>query len=226
MESCSFWPAFAVAVEPLVGRLVLVHPQRVKAIASAKLKNDRVDSATLAHLLRTNLLPESWKADADTRQLRELVRLRIDLGRQRARWKNRIHALLHAHGLRCPVSDLFGSAGRAWLSTAPLPPGTKPVLDSCLRTVEQCSEQIQVQEKNMRRHAQADPRVRWLTSIPGIGNYSALLFWPRLAPLSDSQRNGNCSATPGWCPRCGNRPTGNVAAASRAPARLACAGFW
>jgi hypothetical protein len=30
-------------VEPEVNWLVLVHPQRVKAIASAKLKNDRVE---------------------------------------------------------------------------------------------------------------------------------------------------------------------------------------
>ena len=43
----------------------MVHPQRVKAIAAAKLKNDRIDSATLAHLLRCDLLPEAWMADPD-----------------------------------------------------------------------------------------------------------------------------------------------------------------
>lgn len=183
VESCSFWPAFAEAVEPLVQRLVLVHPQRVKAIASAKLKNDRVDSATLAHLLRTNLLPEAWKADRDTRQLRELVRLRIDLGRQRARWKNRVHALLHAHGLRPPVSDLFGRAGRAWLGAVELPAGTQPVLASCLEMIEQCSQQIRIQEKSMQTCAQADPRVQWLTSIPGIGSYSALVLLAEIGPI-------------------------------------------
>src|ERR1039458_9951249 len=47
VEACGFWPAFREVVEPEVERLVLVHPQRVKAIASAKLKNDRVDSETL-----------------------------------------------------------------------------------------------------------------------------------------------------------------------------------
>jgi transposase len=183
VESCSFWPAFAEAVEPLVERLVLVHPQRVKAIASAKLKNDRVDSATLAHLLRTNLLPEAWRADPSTRQLRELVRLRIDLGRQRARWKNRVHALLHAHGLRPPVSDLFGRAGRAWLGTVGLPAGTKPVLASCLEMIDQCSQQIRVQEKRMKLCAQADPRVPWLRSIPGIGDYSALVLLAEIGPI-------------------------------------------
>jgi len=183
VESCSFWPAFAEAVESRVERLVLVHPQRVKAIASAKLKNDRVDSETLAHLLRTNLLPESWKADASTRQLRELVRLRIDLGRQRARWKNRVHALLHAHGLRCPVSDLFGRAGRAWLATVTLPAGTQPVLASCLERTDQYSQPIRIQERSMKRSAAVDPRVPWLTSIPGIGSYSALVLLAEIGPI-------------------------------------------
>ncbi|MER6076490.1 transposase [Streptomyces sp. NPDC001817] len=38
----------------------LVHPSRCKAIASARLKNDKVDAATLAQLLRADLLPEAW----------------------------------------------------------------------------------------------------------------------------------------------------------------------
>lgn len=50
VEACSFWQAFVDTVSPLVARLVLVHPQGVKAIAWAKLKNDRVDSETLARV--------------------------------------------------------------------------------------------------------------------------------------------------------------------------------
>ena len=76
VEACGFWPAFREVVEPEVERLVLVHPQRVKAIASAKLKNDRVDSETLAQLLRCDLLPESWKADRETQARRQQVRQR------------------------------------------------------------------------------------------------------------------------------------------------------
>jgi hypothetical protein len=89
VEASGFWPAFARGVAPESERLVMVHPQRVKAIASAKLENDRVDSATLAHLSRCDLLSEAWMADVPTQQLRLLVRLRITLGRQRARAKNR-----------------------------------------------------------------------------------------------------------------------------------------
>jgi len=104
-EASGFWPAFREVVEPEVKGLVLVHPQRVKAIASAKLKNDRVDSETLAHLLRCDLLPESWKADRETQGRRQQVRLRAALVRQRTRLKNQVHAVLHQQGLRSPVTD-------------------------------------------------------------------------------------------------------------------------
>ncbi|MCX5247920.1 hypothetical protein OG895_22360 [Streptomyces sp. NBC_00201] len=41
----------------------LVHPLRCKAIASARLKNDKADTAILAQLLRVDLLPEAlWEA--------------------------------------------------------------------------------------------------------------------------------------------------------------------
>jgi hypothetical protein len=57
----------------------LVHPTRCKAIASAKLKNDKVDARTLAHLLRTDLLPEAWIAPQPVRDQRALLRHRVAL---------------------------------------------------------------------------------------------------------------------------------------------------
>jgi hypothetical protein len=42
----------------------LVHPTQCKAIASARLNNDKVDAHILAQLLRADLLPEAWIAPA------------------------------------------------------------------------------------------------------------------------------------------------------------------
>ena len=42
--------------------------------ASARLKNDKVDAAILAQLLRADLLPEAWIAPPKVRQLRALLR--------------------------------------------------------------------------------------------------------------------------------------------------------
>jgi transposase len=54
----------------------LVHPLQCKAIASARLKNDKVDAVILAQLLRAGLLPEAWIAPPAVRQLRALLRHR------------------------------------------------------------------------------------------------------------------------------------------------------
>jgi transposase len=136
VEACGFWPAFREVVEPEVKRLVRVHPQRVKAIASAKLKNDRVDAATLAHLLRCDLLPESWKADRATQARRQQVRLRATLVRQRTRLKNQVHAVLHQQGLRSPVTDLFGRRGRQWLAQVKLPVQARESVNVCCRLID------------------------------------------------------------------------------------------
>ena len=75
----------------------LVHPLRCKAIASARLKNDKVDAAILAQLLRADLLPEAWIAPAKVRQLRALLRHRISLVRLGTQLRNRIHAVAADH---------------------------------------------------------------------------------------------------------------------------------
>ena len=110
VEACGFWPAFREVESRRWSDLVLVHPQRVKAIASAKLKNDRVDSATLADLLRCDLLPESWKADRETQGRRQQCACGPRWW-QRTRLKNQVHAVLHQQGLRSPVTDLSGKRG-------------------------------------------------------------------------------------------------------------------
>ncbi|MDI6902738.1 MAG: transposase [Methanocellales archaeon] len=54
----------------------LVNPGKTKAIASAKVKNDRLDAKMLAHLLRANLIAESHIPSKLIRDLRSLVRYR------------------------------------------------------------------------------------------------------------------------------------------------------
>ena len=57
----------------------LSHPLRTKAIASAKVKTNKVDSATLAHLLRSDLLPLSYVPQKPVRLNRELLHYRVSL---------------------------------------------------------------------------------------------------------------------------------------------------
>ena len=191
VEACSFWPAFKEAIETEVSQIHLVHPQRVKAIASAKLKNDRVDSATLAHLLRCDLLPAAWMADRETRERRQRVRLRISLGQHRAALKNQVHAILHQHGKRSEWSDVFGKQGRAWLKKLELPPAARAAMNTYCALIDEVSGHIEKQQREIAKMAKADPRAKWLATIPGIGVYSAMIL---LSEIGEVQRFSNAKA--------------------------------
>ena len=115
LETTSNWSFMYDLLATQVERVVLVHPKQVRAIAAARVKNDRLDTTTLAHLARTNLLPTSYAAPPDIRALREMVRHRAKLVRERIRNKNRIHRVLSIYNLQSPCTDLFGKCGRAFL---------------------------------------------------------------------------------------------------------------
>ena len=71
----------------------LAHPAKTKAIAHAKLKDDKVDSEVLADLLRTDMVYESFVPDRYYRDLRGLSRARIDAVRLGTGEKNKITAI-------------------------------------------------------------------------------------------------------------------------------------
>jgi transposase len=73
-EAAYGWGWLAELLEELELEPHLVHPSRCKAIASARLKDDRVDARTLAQLLRAELLPEAWIAPQAVRDQRGLLR--------------------------------------------------------------------------------------------------------------------------------------------------------
>jgi len=113
----------------------LVHPLQCKAIASARLKNDKVDAAILAQLLRADLLPEAWIAPAKVRQLRALLRHRASLVRLGTQLRNRIHAVAADHGYDRSASYWTGP-GRGWLAELDLPPSSREIVADCLAVID------------------------------------------------------------------------------------------
>lgn len=57
LEASYTWGPMYDWLDELVDEVILAHPAKVKAIADARIKTDKIDSETLAHLLRANLIP-------------------------------------------------------------------------------------------------------------------------------------------------------------------------
>lgn len=100
LEPVSQWYTYADLLESLGAEVRLAHPMKVKAIASARIKTDKIDAAVLTDLLRVNLLPEAYFASKEVRSWKEIVRFRASLLNLRTQVKNKIHAILHKHALR------------------------------------------------------------------------------------------------------------------------------
>ena len=83
-----------------VKQVVLAHPPRVKAIAAAEIKTDKIDARILAQLLRVGMIPEVYILPKEVRILKDIVRFRAFVVKIKTMVKNRIHDLLRkAHAL-------------------------------------------------------------------------------------------------------------------------------
>jgi transposase len=201
----------------------LVHSLRCKAIASARLKNDKAGAAILAQLLRADLLPEAWIAPPEVRQLRSLLRHRVALVRLRTLLRNRIHAIVADHGYDRP-GGCWSGPGRAWLASLELPAVSRELVEDDLALIGVLETVIDRLDWEIHQRGRSDPRVKVLTQLPGVGPFIALVI---LAEVGDVSRFGSAR---NWRPGRGSpRP---CAAATASPttgtspnrARCCCAG--
>jgi len=193
-EAAFGWSWLAELLEDYGFEAHMVHPLRCKAIASARLKNDRVDAAILAQLLRADLLPEAWIAPAKVRQLRALLRHRISLVRLATQARNRIHAVAADHGYDRSASYWTGP-GRGWLAELDLPAASREIITDCLAVIDGLAPVIDRIDGELHAHAKADPRVKVLRTLPGVGEFTALVM---VAEIGDVSRFGSARKLASW----------------------------
>jgi transposase len=124
---------------------------KVKGLAPLACKTDRIDAWVPAELSRRELLPAIWLPDPSVGAERERARFRLHLVRHRTSPKQRVHAILLAHGKPCPVSDLFGACGRALLARLELPEPWAGGVEASLGLIDELQRQIDACERELRR---------------------------------------------------------------------------
>jgi transposase len=185
LEATYGWEWLADLLQEAGYELHLAHPLRTKAIASARVKNDAVDAGTLAHLLRTGLLPEAYIAPRELRELRDLLRHRVALTRMRSALKNRAGSILAKQGIQRPFSDMFGPGGLRFLESLELADSPRSRLDSTLCLIADFTREIERTTREIDARAKADPYVEVLCQIRGVGRYIAMLV---IAEVGDVTR--------------------------------------
>ena len=161
-------------------------PKQVKAIAAARVKTDKIDATILAHLARADLLPTAYAPPVEIRELRDLVRHRSKLVRERTRHKNRIHTILSRYNLHSHCTDLFGKQGLAFLEKIKnnLSTTHQLMLDNFISLIDTLNERIKSVNKVVQSRAKDDPLTDKLTSMPGVGIYSAAVIMAEIGEIS------------------------------------------
>src|ERR1700751_902124 len=108
MEATLFSGWIFDTLKPYAAKLDMAHPAMVKAIATAKKKNDRIDARMIADLLRCNLLPKCHVASPEIRELRRLLRYRNLVVRESVRMQNKMAGLLMESGTPFIKEKLHG----------------------------------------------------------------------------------------------------------------------
>jgi len=158
----------------------LANPLKTKAIASARIKTDKIDSRILALLLRSDLIPKAHMPAKATREIREITRYHVSLTRVMTSLKNRVHAILAKYDIDSPilssVSDIFGKIGTKELRSLTLSPNHSRSLNGYLDLIEFIKNLLAMVKKEIAGIANEDETCTLLKSIPGIGDFLAVLI--------------------------------------------------
>lgn len=175
---------------PLVERVVVANPGKVKQIASARVKTDVRDTFILARLLAANLVPEVWVPPAHVRELRQLLSQRRQLVEMHTQIVNRMHSVAHRHHLTHERGKRFNQKNTAWQK------------DNRLSRIEQFQLELEMEnrvyiEKQISRigkevarmsHTQSwADSMTYLMQLPGFGVITAMTV---LAAIGEIQRFG------------------------------------
>lgn len=178
LEAGRNWQIVYDLLDEELKEVKLAHPYKVKAIASAKIKTDKIDSKILAHLLRSDLIPEAYAPSRETRKAKDILRQRMFFVRLRTKIKNRVFMILERHPeiSRPQVVDIFGKAGLLWLKNLKLSKPDDKLLKENLELLDNLNERITKTNHLVDELYKTHPYIKRLITIPGIGKFFSVLI--------------------------------------------------
>jgi transposase len=181
--------------------VLIADAQKVKGLAPLACKTDKIDARVLAQLSFHDLVPAIWLPDPAVRRERELARFRLHLVRHRTSLKNRIHDTLITFGKPCPVSDLFGHAGRELLDRLAIPDPWRRTVDASLQLIDELELQIARLTVELKRMGADHRYIPLLVTAPGFGWINAFTVACEIGDINRFSSPAKLCGYTGLCPR-------------------------
>jgi transposase len=175
-------------LEPLVERVVVANPAKVKQIAQARVKTDIRDTFILARLLAANLVPEVWVPPAHVREMRQLLSQRRQLVETHTQIVNRMHSVAHRHHLQHARGKRFNEKNTGWQKDKTLSALEQFQLELEMENRAYLEKQIQRISRQVTKMCHQKPWAQdmtYLMQLPGFGVITAMTV---LAAIGEIQR--------------------------------------
>ena len=204
VETSPAWPwLYELLTAEGIG-FVLAHAKKLRAIAESNYKTDEIDAEVLARMRVAGLIPEVYPKPLDQREQALLVRHRTRLVRMRTAAAGRIHAELHAVGLRLPRGRLLTQKGRRDLRRQALPrlgAEQQRLLETHFALIDHLGPVIGELDTRIEEVGQEIPAVQLLRTVPGIGPYRGLLIATEVLPIHRFSSPAHLVSYAGLAPR-------------------------
>jgi transposase len=139
-----------------------------------RVKTDRRDAQALMDACRLGAYRPAHRTSDPQRQVRAALAVRDALVRTRARYISLIRALVRREGLRVRTGMARYFVRR--LAELKLPEPLATLIAPLLVAMETLDREIDAADVRLAQHAEDDPVVRRLTTVPSIGPVTALSF--------------------------------------------------
>lgn len=199
VESCRGYEWFVELLQSMDLTVHLCHAYAVKLIAQSRCKTDKIDSRILMQLLAKGFLPTCYQPTPEERALRERVRWRMHVVRNATRVKVRIHSLLDKENKG--MTNLFQKQGRQRLSELKLASTSRQeILEQHIELLDYLESLQGEADKSLTKIGKESEEVQLLRTIPGVGNFSALVIIAELGNIHRFKRSAQVVSYAGLAP--------------------------
>ncbi len=195
LESSSVWYGmYRFLTDDLNLDVMLSNPLTTRLIAQSTKKTDKVDAVALADLLRGGYLAGCYVPEEMTVEERQLVRYRDRVVRERTKRKNLVHSILLQNGTK--IAGKPFSAG----FMAELHKIDDWRIEKHIDAIRFLNGDVEDCDARINDAMAANHHAKILTTIPGIGNITALALASEIGDISRFSSAGQLASYFGLVP--------------------------
>ncbi len=200
VEATYNWYYFVDIAEQYAEEVFLANSYELKAFAKRHKKTDKIDARLIAKILYKGFLPVVAIADQHTRQVREILRYRINLVTDRSRNIYRLKALLDKLGYDSNGDfTTYKRLNNIVIEKQPLIYAS--IVTNYIERIMDLTKKLFNTKKEIETISYNDPDMSNLMSIPGIGPFSAALIKTEIINISRFTTFNRLCAYAGLAPR-------------------------